>query len=360
MARILDANTVFSGQEPKFSIELSKMQMIWALNWYSQNKTNKDAEKYVTDYFKKKLKLDVGVLAKDCNSTFAYLCRIVYNGGLLGVKDQVWFDNEVDNIQNRLKVKKVKIVEVASIGNVISIQDRIREKSQECIGELEGQLDDYIASDYKIDASPYGVMHTLNIKSVHINRIVEVFKKRRVEFDAVLNTDDKELKEGYSNFTKPQLKKVIAWCDQVILDCQKVMGSAAQNRKPRKRKVKSPEELVAKVKVLDKFDELKLESMPTREIIGALQLWVYNVKTRKLGCYHAEDAGGFSIKGTSLTNFNESKSVHKKLRKPEVSLPEVMKAGKVLLRNYMDSIRAVESALTGRLNADTILLRSLK
>ena len=142
MARILDANTVFSGQEPKFSIELSKMQMIWALNWYSQNKTNKDAEKYVTDYFKKKLKLDVGVLAKDCNSTFAYLCRIVYNGGLLGVKDQVWFDNEVDNIQNRLKVKKVKIVEVASIGNVISIQDRIREKSQECIGELEGQLDD--------------------------------------------------------------------------------------------------------------------------------------------------------------------------------------------------------------------------
>jgi len=360
MARILDANVVFSGQEPKFSIELSKMQMIWALNWYSQNRTNKDAEKYITDYFKKKLKLDVGSLAKDCTSTFAYLCRIVYNGGSLNVKDQIWFDNEVKQIQDKLKVKKVKVVEVAAIGNVISIQDRIREKAQECIGELEGQLDDYITSDYKIDASPYGVMHTMNIKSVHVNRIVDVFKKRRIEFDDVLHTDDKELKEGYSNFSKPQLKKVIAWCDQVILDCQKVTGSAAQNRKPRKRKVKSPEELVAKVKVLDKFEELKLESVPTKEIIGAMQLWVYNVKTRKLGCYHAEDAGGLSVKGTSLENFNESKSVHKKLRKPEVSLPEVMKAGKVLLRNYMDGIRAVESALTGRLNADTILLRSLK
>lgn len=360
MARILDANVVFSGQEPKFSIELSKTQLILALNWYSQNKTNKDAEKYVADFFKKKLKLDIGVLAKECNSTFAYLCRIVYNGGQLGVKDQIWFDNEAQQIQNRLKVKKVTDRKVAVIGNVISIQDRIREKSQECIAELEGQLDDYITSDYKIDASPYGVMHTMNIKSVHVNRIVEVFKRRRIEFDAVLNTDDKELKEGYSNFTKPQLKKVVAWCDQVILDCQKVMGSATENHKPRKRKVKSPEELVAKVKVLDKFDELKLVSVPTTEIIGAMQLWVYNVKTRKLGCYHAEDAGGLSVKGTSLENFNESKSVHKKLRKPEVSLPEVMKAGKVLLRNYMDSIRAVESALTGRLNADTILLRSLK
>ena len=359
MARILDANVVFSGYEPKFSIELSKVQMMLALNWYSQNKTSKDAEKYVTDYFKKKLKVDIGSLAKDCNSTFCYICRIVYNGGMLSVKDQIWFDNQIKQIENQMSAKKVKVVEVVP-GNVISIQDRIREKSQECIGELEGQLDDYITSDYKIDASPYGVMHTMNIKSVHVNRIVEVFKRRRIEFDAVLNTDDKELKEAYSNFTKPQLKKVVAWCDQVILDCQKVMGSAAQNRKPRKRKVKSPEELTVKVKVLDKFDELKLVSIPATEIIGAMQLWVYNVKTRKLGCYHAEDAGGFSVKGTSLENFNESKSVHKKLRKPEVSLPEVMKAGKVLLRNYMDGIRAVESALTGRLNADTILLRSLK
>jgi len=359
MARILDANVVFSGHEPKFSIELSKTQMILALNWYSQNRTSKDAEKYITDYFKKKLKIDIGALAKDCNTTLCYLCRIVFNGGMLDVKNQIWFDNEIKQIENKLKIKKVKVVEEKPT-NVVSIQDRIREKSQECIGELEGQLDDYIASDYKIDASPYGVMHTMNIKSVHVNRIVEVFKRRRIEFDNVLNTDDKELKEAYGNFTKPQLKKVVAWCDQVILDCQKVMGSAAQNRKPRKRKVKSPEELTAKVKVLDKFDELKLVSIPATEIIGAMQLWVYNVKTRKLGCYHAEDAGGLSVKGTSLINFNESKSVHKKLRKPEVSLPELMKAGKVLLRNYMDGIRAVESALTGRLNADTILLRSLK
>lgn len=359
MARILDANIIFSGHEPKFNIELSKTQLMLALNWYTQNKTSKDAEKYVTDFFKKRLKVDIGVIAKDCNSTFCHLCRIVYNGGQLSVKDQVWFNNEVEKIEARLKIKKVKVVEEKPI-NVISIQDRIREKSQECIGELEGQLDEYITSDYKIDASPYGIMHTLNIKSVHVNRIVDVFKKRRIEFDVVLNTDDKELKEGYGNFTKTQLKKVIAWCDQVILDCQKVSGFAAQNRKPRKRKVKSPDELVVKVKVLDKFDELKLVSIPTKDIIGAIQLWVYNVKTRKLGCYHAEDAGGFSVKGTSLENFSESKSIHKKLRKPEVSLPEVMIAGKVLLRNYMDNIRAVESALTGRLNADTILLRILK
>jgi len=89
MARILDANVVFSGHEPKFSIELSKTQMILALNWYSQNRTSKDAEKYITDYFKKKLKIDIGALAKDCNTTLCYLCRIVFNGGMLDVKNQI-------------------------------------------------------------------------------------------------------------------------------------------------------------------------------------------------------------------------------------------------------------------------------
>ena len=78
-----------------------------------------------------------------------------------------------------------------------------------------------------------------------------------------------------------------------------------------------------------------------------------------MGCYHAEDAGGFSVKGTSLINFSESKSVQKKLRKPEVTLPEVLKGGKIYLRSAIDNIRAVESALTGRINKDTILVRAI-
>ena len=46
MARLLDANHAFVGGEPKFSYELSKMELIRTLNWYSQNKTDKDAYNY--------------------------------------------------------------------------------------------------------------------------------------------------------------------------------------------------------------------------------------------------------------------------------------------------------------------------
>jgi hypothetical protein len=91
-----------------------------------------------------------------------------------------------------------------------------------------------------------------------------------------------------------------------------------------------------------------------------MQLWVYNTNTRKLGVYHADDGGGLSIKGSSITNFTEHKSVQKTLRKPAEMLPEVLGCGKVALRSIMPNIRAVEGALTGRLNKDTILLRIVK
>jgi hypothetical protein len=361
MPRVTDANILFSGTEPKFSVELSAIDMIKTLSWYSQNKDSKDAYKYACDYFKKFHKLDVSSSIKSRSPTFGFVCRIVYNGGILSTKDQIWFDKEVqkvkDDLQNNFSLQSNTVVVKT---NVISIQDRIRDKANECIAELESQVDDFILSGCSANVSPYGIFNTLNIKDAQTKYIVEWAKSKRVEFDDVLNTDDSLTKEGYSNFTKPQLKKLIGYFDQVILDCQKLSGIAVKSRKPKKRKTKTPDQLVSKLNYMYEFPDLKLMSVKPTDIIGCMSLWVYNTKTRKLGVYHAEDAGGISVKGSTLLNFSETKSVQKKLRKPEVTLPEVLSAGKVTLRNLMGNIKAVESVLTGRINSDTILLKVTK
>ena len=358
MARITDANLAFAGHEPKFSIELSAIDMIKTLSWYSQNKDTKDATKWATEYFKKQLKIDVSSVIKEFPSTFGFVCRIVSNGGQLNVKDQIWFDDMIKKVKNKLN--EPTIVEDKPKAVVINIQDRIRAKADDTIAELELQIDEIITSDFAANSQPYVVFHTMQTKDAHTRFIVEWAKGKRIQFDEVLNTDDKELKEAYSNFTKPQLKKMVAYFDQVILDCQRISGESTKSRKPRKRKAKSPEQLTAKMKFLEEFKELKLKSITPTDIIGTMSLWVYNTKTRKLGVYHAEDAGGLSVKGSSILNFVESKSIQKKLRKPEQMLPEVLNGGKVFLRNVMESIRAVDSKLTGRINADTILLKVTK
>ena len=357
MARMLDVNEKFVGQEPKFLGEVTEKNLGDALSWYSINRKAKDSQKYASAYFKKVHKLDILPVIKTKPTQFGFVCRILTNGGVLSPERKEWFDGQVEELKKELvkakaKVKTEQFIEVVKV----NIQDRIREKAIECFGELEGQIDDIILKSES--PQPYAVMHTLAIKGVHTRAILEWSREKRAEFEEVLTTDDSQLKEGYSNFKKTDLKKIIAYCDQVILDCNKVAQSVV--RKARKRKAKSPEQLVAKIKHCLEFKDLSLTSVKSTGIIESMQLWVYNTKTRKLGVYHAEDAGGLSVKGSSIVNFSETKSIQKTLRKPEVMLPEVLKGGKVFLRNAIDSIKAVESKLTGRINADTILLRVMK
>lgn len=359
MARITDSNIVMTGHEPKFDKELSKLEMATTLNWYTQNKDTRDAMKYANDYFKKNHKLNVEDVVKNYPVTFGFVCRILNNGGVLSEKDKVWFNDTIAKIKDDLAKPKTQVV-VDDKPVQPNIQDRIREKASECIGEIEGLLDDYILSKFTSNPKPYGIMHTLNIKGVHTNRILEHWKRIRSEYDNVLTTEDELIKEGYSNFSKTEIKKIIGFCDSVITDAMKVVNESNKSRKPRQRKQKSPEQLVAKLRYMKVSDELKLESAPSKDIIGALQLWVYNTKNRKLGCYNAEDASGLSVKGSTIIAFNETKSTQKKLRKPEVTLPEVLKGGKVYLRTALDDIKAVASPLNGRLNMDTILLRIVK
>ena len=357
MSKSIDIKAILSNnKEPKFSGEVSQTELTQALSWFAQNRDSKDATKYATDYFKKTLKLQAPETIKQQPSTFGYICRLVSTGAILESKNRIWFESIIEEVKNA----KQPVAKIVKVANVVSIQDHIKRKAGECIGELEGQIDELIMSKFSADVSPYGLMNTLEIKGAHTKFIIDYFKTRRAEYDEVLTTTDSDVKEAYSNFTKVQLKKLVAYCDQVILDGMKLAGDSVKSRKPRKRKAKSPDQLVSKLNYAKDFAELKLVSVDPKTIVGASQLWVYNAKTRKLGCYNAEDAAGLSIKGSSIQNFAESKSIQKTLRKPAVTLPEVLKGGKVALRNVLTDIRAAEGVLTGRINTDTILLRTLK
>ena len=70
----------------------------------------------------------------------------------------------------------------------------------------------------------------------------------------------------------------------------------------------------------------------------------------------AMSSSGLAIKGTSIDNYT-AKSASKTLRKPEAQLADFMKAGKVQLRKYLDTIKATETLLNGRISADVVLLK---
>lgn len=335
--------------EPRFSEPMTKMELVNTLNWYHQNKETKDALNYINLYTKKnkipgKIDVSAGIL------TVGWLCRMTLNGNDIGDNGRAYIK------KNLFFIDDTPAPVVADKGP--SIQDRLNDKISEIAGDIEAAIDDYTTSGFNNAPSPFAIMQD-RAKGMHATKIIDIFKKRRSEFDDVLNTKDAELREGYSNFTKPQLKKLVAYCDTIITDSMKIVGEAKINRKPKKRKAKTPDQLVSKVQYCEKHDELKLVSIKPKDIIGAMQLWIFNTKNKKLGVYHADNAGGFSVKGTTITNYTESKSISKTIRKPAELLPEVLKGGKIALRSLLSGIPTKETLLTGRINKDIVLLRVL-
>ena len=111
-----------------------------------------------------------------------------------------------------------------------------------------------------------------------------------------------------------------------------------------------------------------MASINPQEIIGASELWVFNIKTRKLGRYVAKtidplhqrrEGSGLNVKGTTIQSFNEDESIQKTLRKPDEKLKEFKEAGKIKIKKFLEDINAVDIKLNGRINPDTILLKTI-
>lgn len=129
-------------------------------------------------------------------------------------------------------------------------------------------------------------------------------------------------------------------------------------KKARVKKAPSKEKIVSKLKFAKENKPLKIVSINPADIVGASELWIYNVKTRKLGKYLAASYQTLSVKGTSIIGFDADKSISKTLRKPEEQLKEFAKAGKVALRTFLKDIKAVEAKLNGRIGVDILLLKT--
>ena len=230
------------------------------------------------------------------------------------------------------------------------------------MGELNGEVDDFIASGCTKQFSMYEWLKANDVKHAQAKNIAAYYEKDVLpELLEAFEEKCDQLAEAYSFLTKPKLKLFIQFVENVITDCNK-WGDVAKhismtNKAPRKKRTKPAAKQIEKLQYLKEHGDLK--SVYPTQIVGATQLWVYNVKYKTLGVYVCDNAHGFAVKGCTILNYNPGESVCKTLRKPEEVIPKVLDSGKVALRKILGSIRTKEKKLTGRINKDTILLKVL-
>ena len=259
---------------------------------------------------------------------------------------------------------------------VPSIQERIAEQAQLACEAIEEWLDGFITDKKKFDPKGFDFTkhfasmkvtqaHARKIKKYYDNEYKEAQLIQKLPTPGEINREKDPLKsdmlaqlrEGYSHLTKKDAKTYLEALETLHGACDLVIDAAKATRKPRKKAPPSKEKMVAKLKYLERDDKLQIVSVNPLELIDSKEVWVYNVKTRKLGKYVADEHATIRVKGTTLLHYNEKSSIQKTLRKPDETLKEFKKASKVKLRKFMDEIKTTDIKLNGRLNADTVILK---
>jgi len=377
--RFLDEK--YTGPEPKWvgsdSWDEEKLTKAWrdGLNYYNYHYTTGDLIKYASQYGTQHLKWtkqDVAAFneVEDWRTgiTAAACCKMLMNGAPLRDETREFLTKRFAEVmalgQERLAAKK------ATEGKTVvkfTIQDRMREKLNETIGEIEGWYDDYRAGKEVPDMVAW--MREHNVPQQFVNQIADEFTPRIEEIEQSIamrkkkNRTDMEdqLVEGYQHITKEKHKLIAEFYDKLTTALETYGAVKKAVRKARVKKPQSKEKMVKKVKYCVQNTELNLVSINPVDILGSNTLWVYNIKTRKLGKYvAASDAGQLGIKGSAIVGFDAKQSVAKTLRKPPEQIKQFAAAGKVALRTWLEDIKAVPVNLNGRLSADWVLLKATR
>ncbi len=366
------ADEKYLGSEPDLRGDVTDAQVIQAYNWYNYFYDSDQAKDWIIEYLKefhkteKELIKNVNRVNSNLCRTTGWNCRILLLGGSLPVKiEQRNFErirtlaagssgsagtSDAAEAEEGIKKEEVK--------PVISIQERVTNRANDLIADLEVHLDNYYRDGTQFKASDWLSLH--DVKPAIAQRIADYYKPLYSELFDALSGKEPELREAYSHYTKPKLKAYVEFVKSIVsaAETRAIVVKAA--RKPRKKKEKPASVVVSKLKFKEKDDTYNVVSIDPKQIVGANQLWVFNTKYRTLAVYNAMGPAGLNVKGSTLTGWDEKTSTVKTLRKPTEQLNKLKDGGKVVLRKFMDDIKCKPKNATGRINKETVLVRIIK
>jgi hypothetical protein len=343
-AKVKVAESRVMGDEPKFNGPVTRIELAQALNWYNYFHNVKTSRKWVLNYMKDNNYTDTEISnyaksgSNKITQTWCSIARMV----TLGAE----FDNNLDHhISDVVKDYKepVKKVEVKAIKSINAL-----------IAELDIVLDSFYNNDYKpVELGDIFKGH----KPTEYKEAISYYSELLQEILAIKT--DKETKEGYSSLTTHKVNRYIKFLEEIVslLKQETVTNKRRVVRKPRRKKVKTSDQLVAKLKYLHHSEELNVSSIDPAKLVDNTVLWVYNTKYRKLTKYVGDK---LSVKGTTIIGFNPEQSYTKRIRKPDIIVPEVCTLAKGGLDKVVRDLKTKTSVPNGRINDQTLLLRTFK
>jgi hypothetical protein len=349
-AKRAKAHKLLKNTDPELNPMDYNASMMRVTNFLNVTYTAKDRMEWIRTHYPK---AKFGEHSDLDFKSLATLCRLKDNGNALSDAHEQLMKSEFERLQvvSKRKVAEPKL----AAAPVQSIQDKMDEKVNSFLGEFAGLVDEYTTNKTipKVDQ----LIKSMGIRGPMVNKVLNRVARTTQELRDAIDATDKQLVEGYSNFKKVELKKLLSIYESLI----SALGQAKVTTVRKARVVKSkPPVVVAKwVKFCKEDKETGFKSVEPFKAIGASEVWTYHVTARKLTCYKAVAGQELTFKGTSILNFDTEKSVIKTVRKPE-EMKKLVGAGTRPWNAYMKSLTTKPGTVKGRFGDETLIMAVMK
>ena len=356
---------IYYGEEPHAEDTRTKDR---CMNWYNYMSDNKSCGEWLSEWmsereYEKQYVTGVKRL-KYVPRTAAALARMqsrqvpcLFEDNLLDPKTTEFIQKHVDKIVEDIKASKSIQQEERKNKPKISIQERIQNKADEYAGEIEYQIDCYIDNP----KNKFDVFKYLTEEQVSAPVAVKVgdnFFNLERELEETIEGKCDQLKEAYSFLSKKGLKDYYNYVSSIRVDCDKYATGKRSQKRVRRKKVYTASEQTKNLNYNVTDTDYHLTSVNPELIVGAMQLWTFNTKTKEITKFVADDRGGLGVKGTTIQKFNNYSAMKKIGNKTEYFLDRIQSGGKIVLSKVLDEVNTKSSKPTGRINEHTILLRT--
>jgi hypothetical protein len=263
------------------------------------------------DYEKEDIKLIRNLPKEITLSTAGKLCRMLSMGmpEVHGSKDHADYVKreitkalEASRIHSAHKKLESKIEEKPKEKPIPPMKRLENKVYENVIAVIDWALDDWIDTKTIEPINVSSLLGSSNIPAKGCQFVITWLDAYIDELKSAQSGEDEEAVEGYSFLTKRELNKWLKSFEKMKDDVEKYK-KAHTKAIVRVKKVKPPLQQVSKLNY-DK-ENSKVSAM---KIPGSVVTIIFNTKNRKLQVYHAVGRSGLSVKGTSIKDFDETKS----------------------------------------------------
>jgi hypothetical protein len=306
-----------------------KTQKKWVIKFINNKDLVKDLEKVPEQFF---------------HHPLSSMCRMISRGFTFSEKNQDFMSRKINDLTNYIKNEKSKSKS---------------SKIDPIIEELDFFVDEFFANknEHEIDT----MLNEFKFTPLQIKTVSNKIEKYIKEYSELKNwakgsEEDKEYFESYG-ISIQKINKFLKYFTKLLETCTdwKAIKVEKKKRAPRKKKIKTPEQICKKVKISE------TTPVPATSLLKSTATVILDEKKGKLFYLVAEEEKQFEIKGTTILNIDSKKSfvftVKKKFRD---NFKEIF-TKKMRLNRLKKIFEGKEFRLTkttpkGRLSEDKIIL----